>query len=209
MFNPKYYKPSPNRKNKIHPWVKFRCPNCFNRTTIYEEVDIGQTRFYDLEGNVKQETIICRACKQPYEISKRNLVQSNLSLIREKRKQKMEIPDMEIGGQYLVPDDIGTKGDKAILKIVKQEDENENIRIEETEFGERKSMRILIPVELSEGQIKTFSAAPTNAMTLKKLFGKESDDWYGKEFEVLLESCGVAKSGLQITVLDKDLSKKK
>jgi len=174
----------------------FRCPECYSRNHIYESIDIYQSKFKIIDNKyvTSNEKVICRFCHKPFYLNKKNFIQANLINGLEENKMKLEKED--VGSMFLTPSDIGDRGDKATLKIVKPSKTEDEIREVETEYGNR----IVIPVFINEVE-KQYTLSPTNKNALIDSLGDDTDKWYGKEFNVLVESCSIGKSGSKITVL--------
>ncbi len=182
----------------------FECPFCMLNTHIYEPIDLKQTIFKDDKGIwvFTYDSIKCRFCQKSFKLNKKNFSHANLITplsVRLGGYEKMKRTEREMGGNFVTVTDIkqGKQGDKATLLV--KESDDEKIRTDSTgKFGER----LLLPVQVNDGDnVKVLSLSPKNENQLIKKFGKETDDWIGKTFEVLLESCDIAKSGLMVTVL--------
>ena len=164
----------------------FNCPYCKTKN-IYWDI-----KLFQLTISGSYDSIKCKNCFKYFTLSPKNFSSSS-KIIDE--GQKMKLQKVEIGGQYLKPEDIGNE--KAIKATIEITGEG---RVTTADFGNGEVKRYEIPIKVNEIE-KAFSLSPTNQNALIDLLGDQTTDWIGKTFEVTLETCNVSKSGLQITVL--------
>lgn len=170
--------------NKLNDII-FQCPFCLSRNHCY-------TSFNKKQYQLHYDSIQCKFCDKKIKLNHDNflyeVIKNNSEVIN-----KMERKKQDVAGTFLTHEDVGDgmKGDRGNFKIL-----NEG-RVQDGPYGER----LVIGVTSEEEIEKEFTLSPTNENTLIDKFGKETKKWIDGNFEILLESCSVSKSGLQLTIL--------
>lgn len=165
--------------------IIFICPHCESRNHYYEKFDKNQLK-------LEYKTKICKFCNKQFELNRRNFSYEVINIDMRGDKNKMKRIKQDVAGKFLTPEDVGNKGDKATFTIL-----SEGV-LTDGQYGER----LVITVNSTSGVEKNMTLSPTNENTLIAKFGGETTLWIDKEFDILVESCSVSKSGLQLTILE-------